>query len=317
MSSDNIVHVAVAVIQNKHGQILIAKRPEDSHQGGLWEFPGGKVEQNESVQQALSRELFEETGIKILDSEPLIRIHHCYTDKTVLLDVWCVVDFTGDAHGKEGQQVAWVSRDSLSEYTFPKANLPIINAINLPDKYMITGSFNSKSRLVENISYAVDQGVKLIQFRAPQLDVDSYFRCAKLIYENIQIDEVRLLLNTSHELYINRHAYNFSHGLHLNSKEIKSIPSEQRDYLTSTSIHDLNELRYAEDKNIDLVLLSPVKHTLSHPDRWPIGWEKFKEITDNAKVPVYALGGMTRSDIPQARLYGGQGIAAISDFWSV
>ena len=125
------VHVAVGVIFNSQGQILIARRHDDAHQGGLWEFPGGKVESDESVCDALARELHEELGINIHTSscKPLIEIRHDYSDKVVLLDVWAVSEFDGEASGKEGQPLRWVDRSQLSDYDFPAANIAIIDAI--------------------------------------------------------------------------------------------------------------------------------------------------------------------------------------------
>lgn len=125
------VHVAVGVIFNSQGQILIARRHDDAHQGGLWEFPGGKVESDESVCDALARELYEELGINIQTSscKPLIEIRHDYSDKVVLLDVWTVFEFDGEASGKEGQPLRWVDRSQLSDYDFPAANIAIIDAI--------------------------------------------------------------------------------------------------------------------------------------------------------------------------------------------
>jgi 8-oxo-dGTP diphosphatase len=123
------VHVAVAVIINSDGHILIAKRPEHVHQGGLWEFPGGKVEAGESLELALKRELQEELGIELQACEPLLEIHHDYPDKQVFLEVCSVTAFSGEAYGREQQPIRWVSAASLSEYDFPVANQPIIEAI--------------------------------------------------------------------------------------------------------------------------------------------------------------------------------------------
>jgi len=126
------LHVAVGVIENNLGQILIAKRPESAHQGGLWEFPGGKVDSGENFQQALLRELNEELAIQVENSEPLIQIRHDYSDKSVLLDVHKITRFSGEPKGNEGQPVRWVNPEILSEYAFPAANQPIIQAIRLP-----------------------------------------------------------------------------------------------------------------------------------------------------------------------------------------
>lgn len=123
------VEVAAGVIYNPKGQILIARRAASQHQGGLWEFPGGKIEAGESAQQALTRELHEELAISVTASEPLIRIEHEYSDKSVLLDVWCVTAFSGEARGVEGQPLEWVLPSELQNYDFPAANEPIIEAV--------------------------------------------------------------------------------------------------------------------------------------------------------------------------------------------
>ena len=120
------IHVAVGIILNTDGQILLAKRPEHLHQGGKWEFPGGKVEQNETVTQALIRELKEEVALNVHSSKPFMALSYDYPDKQVLLDIHTVSDFTGEAQGLEGQQVVWVDKHELTHYDFPDANKPIL-----------------------------------------------------------------------------------------------------------------------------------------------------------------------------------------------
>mgnify|MGYP000548036486 CR=1 FL=1 len=124
-----VVHVAVGVVRRQDGKILIARRPDHLHMGGRWEFPGGKVEEGETVQQALARELREEVAIEVKGLEPLTETSHDYPEKTVLLDTWWVTKFEGEASGLEGQQTAWVEAADLANYTFPDANQEIIEAI--------------------------------------------------------------------------------------------------------------------------------------------------------------------------------------------
>ena len=120
-----MIHVAVGLLLRSN-QVLIALRPDDSHQGGLWEFPGGKVEKGESVEAALSRELKEELGVEVQSANPVMQISHDYNDKKVLLDVCSVDAFNGEPCGAEGQLVKWVSQASLQEHQFPEANQSIV-----------------------------------------------------------------------------------------------------------------------------------------------------------------------------------------------
>lgn len=317
MSDNNIVHVAVAVIQNSTGQYFIAKRPKEAHQGGLWEFPGGKVEDNETVVEALERELLEEIGIMLIQATPLIKIHHEYHDKSVVLDVRCVNEFTGQAFGKEGQETCWINKNEFSLYDFPEANRAIINTIQLPDKYMITGGFESEKELLSKIQLGFKKDIKLIQFRAHHLNELIYFDYAKKIYDICAKENVILLLNTSIEHYLKYNASNFSHGLHLTSKEIELFTSLSLDkkLLISTSIHSQRELIKAQERKIDFVVLSPVNKTQSHPNVTPLGWEGFKKLVEKSCLPVYALGGMKEEDLNKAKVSGAQGIAAIGAFW--
>ena len=129
------VHVVAAVIYDNcdSRQILIAKRPKHVHQGGLWEFPGGKVSEGETASQALSRELLEELAISIVDYKPLMQVFHDYQDKQVFLDIWSVTSFKGEARGAEGQECRWVNiRDIVAEnsnYQFPAANRAILDKL--------------------------------------------------------------------------------------------------------------------------------------------------------------------------------------------
>lgn len=123
------VHVAVGVILDAQGRVLITRRAPKAHQGDLWEFPGGKVEVGESLFTALTRELREELGIVIGRTSALLQVHHDYGDKLVLLDVHLVWDYSGEARPLEHQPMAWVSPMELARFAFPAANLPIVEAL--------------------------------------------------------------------------------------------------------------------------------------------------------------------------------------------
>ena len=178
--SDHL-HVAVAVIDNGCGEVLIAKRHDHLHQGGLWEFPGGKVEQGETVYDALKRELYEELTIELEQAHPLIRIPHEYLDRKVLLDVWRVTGFNGEPYGAEGQQVEWAIETRLDSYEFPAANKPIITASQLPSSYLITpqpGTQDDWPIFLQRLELSLQRGVKLIQLRATELNSENYLQLA-------------------------------------------------------------------------------------------------------------------------------------------
>ena len=124
------LHVAVGVIQDSLGRVLVARRSARQHQGGLWEFPGGKVEKDESVRDALCRELYEELGIEVDVAYPFKLIDYRYTDRHVLLDVWRVTRFTGVPIARESQPLEGRNVAELDQDEFPAANRQIIRALN-------------------------------------------------------------------------------------------------------------------------------------------------------------------------------------------
>jgi len=121
--------VVAAVIWAKNKKILITKRPDNKPQGGFWEFPGGKIERDETPTEGLFRELKEELAISVLEMRPFVKLEHEYPERSIILDVWIVEKFTGNARGNEGQTIAWVSIDQLNQYQFPEANRLIVDKL--------------------------------------------------------------------------------------------------------------------------------------------------------------------------------------------
>jgi len=124
-----LIHVAVAVIINDKDEIFISRRSAEQHQGNKWEFPGGKVEPDESVEIALRREIKEELGIGVNSQKHLIDITHEYETKTVKLEVFEIRDWSGEPTGMEGQPTRWIKREELSDVEFPKANKAIVDLL--------------------------------------------------------------------------------------------------------------------------------------------------------------------------------------------
>ncbi len=307
------VHVAVGVITDPSGAILIAQRPSHLHQGGFWEFPGGKVESGETVIDALKRELQEELGVTVHEMRPLIRVPYDYPEKSVLLDVWRVVSFSGEARGCEGQPVKWVSRHSLTDFNFPAANGPIVMAACLPDQYLITGDFINETDFLTRIERALGRGVRLIQLRVQNMSIERFSELAEEVFVLGGQYSARVLVNASPDLA----AHLGADGVHLNASRLMSLSSRplgQEKYVAA-SVHNEEQLSHAMKIGADFIVASPVLPTTSHPAATLLGWEGFQSLTRLARCPVYALGGMTPDHIAQSQSLGGQGIAAISSMW--
>lgn len=308
------LHVVAAVIRHVNGNILLAQRPANKHQGGKWEFPGGKLEAGETPLQALHRELNEELGIETRQANPLIKVRYRYPERAVLLDVWEVSAFTGQPHGREGQPVAWFTPERLTSLEFPPANDPIITAARLPPQCLITPEPQDRADFLRQLEASLQAGIRLVQFRAKSLSADAYVALAQEVIDLVHAVGGKVMLNSPPVIL------DTADGLHLTGAQLheefaRNMPRWAGGWL-SASCHDAQALRQAADIGVDFVFLSPILPTLSHPGVDTLGWDAFKALVDQVNVPVYALGGMRVGDIPVARLHGGQGIAAIRGLWN-
>jgi 8-oxo-dGTP diphosphatase len=307
------VHVAVGVIRNGSGEVLVTCRHERSHQGGLWEFPGGKVEAGEAVADALRRELREELSIHVDAASPLIQIAHDYGDKQVLLDLWRVDAFQGEPVGMENQPLRWVAADDLLQLPFPAANRPIVAAARLPDCYPIVddGVFD-EAGMFEQLERLCQRGYALAQWRVKQQAGEAYLKLARQAVDVCRPYGLGLLLNAEPELALQAGAA----GVHLSGSRLNALrhrPLPARLWVAA-SCHGPADIRQAEAVGVDFIVLSPVLPTLSHPDVPPLGWEQFGLWVAAAGLPVFALGGLERAHLAQAQRHGAQGVAGIRGF---
>ncbi len=310
-----LIHVAAAAIQDAEGRVLITRRADHLHQGGLWEFPGGKLEPGETPEQALARELEEELAIHPLVTEPLIRIHHQYEDRRVRLDFFRVSDYRGEARGMEGQPLRWLAPGEMRPESFPAADRPVITALQLPDRYLITGADpRHQTGFLRRLETALAAGLRLVQLRAHELD-DAHYRAL--------LQEVRALCTQcGARVLINRPRDTLdwlgqADGMHLTASQLMALDAGRRVELglVGASCHTPRELARAAALRLDYALLSPVLPTASHPQTSAMGWERFSAWVEQVNLPVYALGGMRQDLLSRAKACGGQGIAAIREFW--
>ena len=322
MKSD-VVHVAVGIIYSATGDILISQREEKKHMGGFWEFPGGKVETGETSEQALSRELKEELDIFPVNYERMTCISHNYSGKKLLLHVWKVFTFHGRPIGREGQTIKWIQKDELVNYAFPPANLPVISSLRLPETYAITGHFSSLEALRISVNHQLEQGIRLIRFRADTLNTDTYLHTAQALSQLCHQFKAQLLMTGKPELLELLLNETWCNGIHLKAKTAvelhKSNWQYPNDRLNSkwlaVSCHNIEEIKIAEAIGAHFITLSPVHMTSSHRSAVPLGTVVAEEMTRKTILPVYWLGGMGVRHIPQALAASAQGVAAISEFW--
>lgn len=308
------IYVAAGALLDATGRVLVTRRPADVHQGGLWEFPGGKLEPGEAARAALARELREELGVEVRAARPLIRVHHDYGDRRVVLEVFLVSDFLGEPRGLEGQPLDWVAPAAMDAERFPAADKPIIDALRLPARYLITGPDPADvPGFLRRLETSLAAGIGLVQLRAHTVADADYRTLARQAFGLCEAAGAKLLLNRDPLLVADLPA----HGLHLQAPALWRQPARPDGAdLVGASCHTAAELQRAATLGLDYALLGPVMPTATHPQADTLGWSGFAALADAAALPVYALGGLSEGDLQRSFAYGAQGVAAISGFWA-
>jgi 8-oxo-dGTP diphosphatase len=308
------VAVVAAILRDARGRILLSRRTADRDLAGLWEFPGGKVEPGESATDALARELHEELGISIGATTPLIAVPHAYAHKRIRLDVHEVASFEGRARGLEAQALAWVAPERLARYAMPAADRPVVAALLQPDRYLITPEPEADDgEFLARIEAALLDGVRRFQLRVPRVDAARQVRLAQACRTLALRHDAQLLLNgalaeaaaLARELGV---------GLHLTAAQVRGDLA-YGDLPLAASCHDADELRLAQERGCEFAVLGPVAPTATHPGASALGWNAFARLREQVALPLYALGGLSRGDLSEARAHGAQGIAAIRGLW--
>ncbi len=308
--------VAAGVIRDADGRLLLAQRPVGKHLAGLWEFPGGKCEPGESAHDALARELDEEVGIQIDESRPLLSLTHAYPEKIVRLLIREVRQWHGQAHGREGQPIRWVSLDQAASLPMPEADRPMLKMLAVDPRYVITpdpGQFNSIDAFLAHWQQCLDAGYRFLQLCAHSLPMDQLATLAERCGEAAQACDARWLLNGPADLAVLAGAS----GVHLGSERLaltrkRPLPGN---FLVGVSCHDASDLVRAGQIGADFVCLSPVRCTEIDPTARPLDWSGFAALCECSPLPVLAQGGMAPSDLVQSRKVGGFGVAGTCGFF--
>jgi 8-oxo-dGTP diphosphatase len=303
--------VAAGVLQRADGQFLLAQRPPGKAYAGYWEFPGGKVEAGESTLATLQRELYEELGIHATEVYPWLRREFVYPHATVSLHFFRVRAWQGELSGREGQAFAWQTMTPDVSPILP-ANTPILAALGLPEQYAITGfEPQQQAQALVRIEFALDQGLRLVQIRGKDWQQAAFSQFAAEVVSLAHRYGARAIVNGNYALAADICA----DGVHLTAKELRALTTRPALPLVAASCHDAFELAQAEALGLDFVVLGPVLPTQSHPGAPHLGWSRFGDLCANRSVPIYALGGLVRADLPLALVQGAHGIAMIRGAW--
>lgn len=317
------IDIAIGVLK-KGNQYCLSQRKKSQSFADKWEFPGGKVEQDEAIEEALIREFSEELGVTTSDWQPFITIPWHYETVSVRLHVFKSTQVFGEPYGKEGQAVEWFSLDELLKLDFPEANQGILTAMQVQDFYLLTSKKQSLAENIKTIRAAMQQQPITCQLylhekllkEANKADLTS----VQLLLDEAKSKGSQVLLSGSTKFL--KKLKGFA-GVHISSNDLETLSKNDVNKpnlkqallgnssgLLAVSVHNQTEFDLAMTLPADIVLLSPVKPSFAHPDIKSLGWKVFSEMVSHVPVPVYALGGMMLGDLFIAKQYGARGIAS-------
>ncbi|MCW5592948.1 MAG: Nudix family hydrolase, partial [Burkholderiales bacterium] len=283
---------------------LLACRPGGKPYPGYWEFPGGKIEPGEDARAALDRELEEELGIRVREATPWITRVYAYTHATVRLHFFRVTAWDGEPQPLEDQAIAWQRVLSPDVSPMLPANAPVLAALALP--------------AVMVVSNAVETG-----FDAWSLKLSAQVLGERLLVQirekGLEPQRVQFLLSRALTrgtpfgalVVVNSDcgAWPQADGVHLTSKALLEAQARPAGRVVGASCHDAREVAHAAALGLDYVVVGPVKATASHPGAALLGWEGFAALVRDCPLPAYAIGGLTRADLAEARRHGAHGVA--------
>ncbi|WP_374295279.1 8-oxo-dGTP diphosphatase MutT [Acinetobacter sp.] len=305
------IQVSIAIIRHKN-QVLLGWRDENLHQGGCYEFAGGKLEARETPEHAVIREVQEEVDIDVMPLKRFASFQFDYSDRCLsLFFILCKVKNYAELD-KMDQAWRWIDLDDVQNYQFPKANQAIIQRISWSRRIAILNGDHTAKQQVHHDVVTIylrqsDENLKSLLIDNPQLFVEKKVIVRWQDYQQLNDDLQEKVF-----------------AIHLNSQQLvdlaESVPQNNELPLSLQNknligaCHNENEIECANLIACDAIFISPVQATPTHPEQSGLGWESFSKLTAMAEMPVYALGGVGRDDLDVAKAYGAYGVAGIRDF---
>jgi 8-oxo-dGTP diphosphatase len=298
-----VTEVAAAVIE-KPGEFLLAQRPGGKPYPSDWEFPGGKIEAGEEPRAALARELEEELGIRVREATPWITRMYTYTHATVRLHFFRVTAWEGEPQPLEDQAIAWqrVGRADVSPML--PANAPVLAALALPPVMVVSNAADiGLDDWILRLADTAQREPILVQVREKGWDRQRIQHLLSRALARAEPFGARVVVNSDCGDYPQ------ATGVHLTAAALMAAQARPAHALAGASCHDERELDQAAALALDYVVVGPVKPTPSHPQAVPLGWERFAALVRDRPMPAYAIGGLARADLREARMHGAHGVA--------
>jgi len=310
--SGAVVRVAAAVLLRPDGRVLLAQRPPGKPYAGYWEFPGGKLEPDETPRAALDRELAEELGIAVIHASPWFVQEFVYPHAHVELHFFRVDAWRGELVGHDGQAFAWQVPGRYDVAPLLPANTRILEALELPPVYGITNAEDGdEASFLAEVDRAFARGLRLVQVRDKSWPLVRRLALAREVLVRARRHGARVLWNGS----VDEARRAGCDGVHWTAAALRAATARPGDLLCAASCHDAAEIARAGELALDFAVLGPVAPTPTHPQAPPLGWDAFARVVAGTRVPVYALGGLGRADLAIAIDHGAHGVALRRAAW--
>jgi 8-oxo-dGTP diphosphatase len=305
-----ITDVAAAVIE-RPGEFLLAQRPAGKPYPGYWEFPGGKIEPGEDPRAALSRELKEELGIDMTAATPWITRVYAYTHATVRLHFFRVTGWTGEPQPLEDQAIKWQTVGAPDVSPMLPANAPVLQALALPAVMVVS---DAQRRGIDGWIAALGERAAaerlIVQVREKGMEPQKLQHLLSRALARAEPLGSRVVVNSDNGRFPQ------CGGVHLTAKALMAAGQRPEGTLVGASCHDERDVAHAASIGVDYAVVGPVKETASHPGVKPLGWERFSALVRDRPMPAYAIGGLTREDLAEAKRRGAHGVALLSAAFS-
>ncbi len=316
-----VVDVVAAVLTNAKGDVLMAQRPRGKSLEGLWEFPGGKVEEGESHHVALVRELDEELGLSLSADPAASQFLHCthinQAERSLRLHFYrCLnIDLSSVAKvGLDGQALRLVPPARLHRLPMPPADIEFAFQLGLPRQYVISSEPEQNPDWLDRIQQSLQRGQRLFLLRSKAQSLSDLRALATKARDRIAAFGGDLLVQDDADLAIQWRMG----GLSLTSAKLmrcKARPVPQTMYFAA-SCHDAKELEHAQRIGCDFVTLAPIQATATHPDAAPMGLTKLAEhCREFPNLRIFALGGMGLVNAAEVTAAGAWGSAGITGYF--
>jgi 8-oxo-dGTP diphosphatase len=302
-----LTEVAAAVIERPDGTFLLARRPEGKPYPGYWEFPGGKIEPGEDARAALARELKEELDIVVRESTPWITRVHEYTHATVRLHFFRVTAWDGEPRPLEDQAISWQRVGAPELSPMLPANAPVLAALALPAVMIVSNAAEvSIDEWIRRLAGRVAEEKLLVQIREKGME--------RLRVQHLLSRALARAQPFGSRVVVNSDCGSFpqAEGVHLTAAALMAASARPEGALVGASCHEARELEAAAKLGLDYVVVGTLRQTASHEHATALGWEKFEALVKGLPMPVYAIGGLRRADLPEARRRGAHGVAVLS-----